>query len=52
MLKKPDFSPAQPWRVETRTVPSKDPADESTGGVSFSPARPELLAQLYPVGLH
>jgi hypothetical protein len=26
--KKPDFSPAQPWRAETRLVPSKDAASE------------------------
>jgi len=30
---------------------SKAAADESTGGVAFSPARPELLTQLYPDGL-
>jgi hypothetical protein len=30
---------------------SKAAADESTGGVTFSPARPELLTQFYPDGL-
>jgi len=30
----PDFSPTQPRRAETRLVPSKAAADESTGGVA------------------
>ena len=30
---------------------SKAAADESTGGVTFSPAHPELLAQFCPDGL-
>jgi hypothetical protein len=34
-----------------KTAVSKAAVDESTGGVAFSPARPELLAQLYPDGL-
>ena len=30
---------------------SKAAAEKSTGGVTFSPARPELLAQFCPDGL-
>jgi len=30
---------------------SKAAAEESTAGVTFSPARPELLAQFYPNGV-
>ena len=30
---------------------SEAAAEESTGGVAFSPARPELLAQFCPDGL-
>jgi hypothetical protein len=32
MLKSPYFSPAQPWRAETRLVPSKAAASEGAGG--------------------
>src|SRR6185503_3611942 len=31
--KRPDFSPAQPWRAETRLVPSKAAGEARTGGV-------------------
>jgi len=30
MLKKQDFSPAQPWRAETRLVPSKPTTPQLT----------------------
>jgi hypothetical protein len=31
--KRPDFSPSQPWRAETRLVPSKAAGGARTGGV-------------------
>ena len=33
--KRPDFSPAQPWRAETRLVPSKAADEEQAAGVPF-----------------
>jgi hypothetical protein len=41
MLKKATFSPAQPWRAETRLVPSKAAADESTEGVALLTRPPQ-----------
>ena len=35
MLKKADFSPAQPWRAETRLVPSKAAASEGPEAYSL-----------------
>ena len=37
MLKRPDFSPAQPWRAETRLVPSKAAAPRLTLVLRFTP---------------
>jgi len=48
--KRSDFTPAQPRRAKTRLVPSKAADDGSTGGVTFSPARPELLLSSIPIG--
>jgi len=35
----------------SKSSSSKAAAEESTGVVTFSPARPELLAQFFPDGL-
>ena len=42
----PAFSPARPWRAETRLVPSKATASEGPGAYLFSPTHPKLPRQL------